>query len=144
MADTKILVNERNNVMDTVDNARAKWGLGKVGSKVSGGTIAKAEDYNNLTKWLTEAKNASKGSPTAVEGAITQGTVMVQNKITNLISQANAIYNYCKCHGQCTGSCASSCTGSCKTSCSAVCAGACRNRCGGTCGNHCSNNCAGH
>ena len=132
MAGSKIYASERNATMTAVDNARAKWGLGKKNSNVSEGTIATASDYNNLVSWLTEAKNKA-GATTGIEGNVTPGSIMYQNKLNNLTSQANAVYNYCKCHGNCSGSCTGSCTGSCSGGCS----GSCRTSCEGSCGSRC-------
>lgn len=53
--------------MTAIDNARAKWDLGKKSSNVSASTITTASDYNNLVSWLTKAKNNS-GATTGIEG----------------------------------------------------------------------------
>ena len=133
MAGTKILASERNATMTAIDNARAKWGLGKKTSNVSSETKATAADYNNLVAWLTEAKNKA-GATTGIEGNVSAGSLMYQNKLNNLTSQANAVYNYCKCHGNCTGSCTGSCSGTCTKSCAQNCSNNCRGNCGRSCG----------
>lgn len=122
----KILSTIRNSTMDTIDNARAKWGLGKVANKVTSGTKTTATDYNNLVTWLTEAKNKS-GASTAIEAKVSVGEIMREAKLNNLVSQANAIYNWCVCYGNCSGSCTGSCTGSCSSTCSGKCSSRCSN-----------------
>ncbi len=129
MAGTKILASERNATMTAIDNARVKWGLDKKASNTSSGTVATANDYNNLVAWLTEAKNKA-GATTGIEGNVSAGSLMYQNKLNNLTSQANAVYNYCKCHGNCTGSCTGSCTGGCSGGCTGGCSTNCRINCG--------------
>ena len=124
MAGTHVMSAERNLLMTSIDNARAKWGLNKVNSNVNSGTLASSSDYNNLVSWLTEAKNKS-GSTTTIEGNISAGTVMTHNKVNNLMSQANAVYTYCRCHGNCRDSCTGSCSGSCTGRCSGSCGRSC-------------------
>lgn len=122
----KILSTKRNSTMDSIDNARAKWGLVKIGNKVSSGTKTTSTDYNNLVNWLTEAKNKA-GASTDIEAKVSIGEIMKEAKLNNLVSQANAIYNWCVCYGNCKGSCTGSCTGNCTSTCSGSCSGKCSN-----------------
>ena len=125
-----ITATERNNSLATVNNARKKWGLATAGSNTTAGTKVQATaDVNNLITWLTEAKNKC-GSPQTIMAKINAGTI-ITNVFPTLNSQANNIYNYCKCHGNCTGSCTGGCTGSCTASCRNNCSGGCEGVCYG-------------
>lgn len=123
-----ITATERNNSLATVNNARKKWGLETTGSNTTAGTTVQATaDVNNLITWLTEAKNKC-GSPQTIMAKINAGTI-ITNVFPTLNSQANNIYNYCKCHGNCSGSCTGSCTGTCRNNCEDDCMARCSNNC---------------
>lgn len=139
----KVTTTTRNNTMTSINNARAKWGLSKVSSNVSSGTKTTASDYNNLITWLTEAKSKS-GATTGIETKINIGDLLKETKLTNLQSQANAIYNWCVCHGNCSGTCSGKCSGTCSSSCRSnnrCRSGKCINCDGGAGGN---DSCSGH
>ena len=136
----KVTTTIRNNTMTSIDNARAKWGLSKVSSNVSSGTKITASDYNNLITWLTEAKSKS-GASTGIEAKINIGDLLKETKLTNLQSQANAIYNWCVCHGNCSGGCSGSCSGGCRDRCSSICSA---EFCSGGCNGTGSAGCSGH
>lgn len=119
---TKIFAAERNTLMDTIDNCRQRWGMGRVNSKVGINTFENAGDYNNLVTWLTEIRNR-RGAPQSIEPKVSRGQVITSVKLINLINQANQIRNWCVCHGSCSGSCEDNCYGACQHDCDSGCEG---------------------
>ena len=109
-----------------IDNARAKWGLGRAGSTVAVGETTTAAKINSLVDLVTQAKSKS-GWGGSITGKVSVAEYLKKQKLTELTSNANSIYSYCPCNGNCSGSCSGSCRG-----CSGRCGGS--GNCCGSCG----------
>lgn len=120
---------DRNTALKKVNNARTKWGLSSVGKDVvEGERINVVDGINDLLKWLREANRASGANISIMSDKSPED--VITDEYTTIEQNADAIYNYCRCHGNCRDSCSGSCQNSCYGSCSG-------DGCGSSCGHGC-------